>query len=140
MTSSSPFECIDLNHAINRLSAYRLHTTLSLIREYARALAQDKNAPLRDLRKAVTKFEAINKTSRSALGADHPLSLFIQRAPRTTRKAFEPARRSGPVDDEGNKWEVTSRSGDRKLLERRRGINTIALLPVERAEHCEASE
>ena len=88
MTSSSPFECIDLNHAINRLSAYRLHTTLSLIREYARALAQDKNAPLRDLRKAVTKFEAIHKTSRSALGADHPLSLFIQGDMEKARKAL----------------------------------------------------
>ncbi len=66
-------------------------TTLSLIREYARALALDEDAPLRDLRKAVTKFEAINKTSRRVLGTDHPLSLTIQQDMEKAREALASA-------------------------------------------------
>ena len=113
MTSSSPFECIDLNHAINRLSAYRLH--------WWRGRDGHRDGD-------VAKIGARLVGDDLAPGQTVVIVVVALRAREHRRGS--PRRRAV----------VTSRSGDRKLLERRRGINTIALLPVERAEHCEASE
>ena len=53
-------------------------TTLKLTTSYACALINDGDAPLRDLRKALTIFEDIDKISRRVLGPDHPVSRTIQ--------------------------------------------------------------
>ena len=62
--------------------------TLTLRRNYARALYEDTGATLNDVREAVTILEDIAGTSRRVIGGAHPLTEGIESHLRKSRAAL----------------------------------------------------
>ena len=56
---------------------------------YARALCTDGDAPIDDVREAVTTLEEIERTARRVLGGAHPLTKALETALQNTRAALD---------------------------------------------------
>ena len=63
-------------------------TTLWMKWNYAGALYQDPDAPLDDLRDAVTRLEELERAARRVLGGSHPTTVGIENTLRDARAAL----------------------------------------------------
>ena len=61
--------------------------TIRVVRSYARALYEDGDATLDDLREAVATLEEIEQTARRVLGGAHPLVRSLEGSMRLSREA-----------------------------------------------------
>ena len=58
---------------------------IRILRSYAKALFEDGDATLDDLREAVTKLEDAERTARRVMGGEHPLAARIEHNLRMAR-------------------------------------------------------
>ena len=72
--------------------------TLRMQWNYAEALYKDTGATIRDLRKAETTLEEIERTARRVLGGAHPTTTGIENSLRDARGELR-ARETPPTDD-----------------------------------------
>ena len=69
-------------------AASAANATIRMSRNYARALYNDSDATLDDLREAMMAFEDLAATARRVLGGAHPLLGWIERHLRESRAAL----------------------------------------------------
>ena len=65
------------------MASYRL--TLTMRKNYAHSLYEDRGATIDDLREAVTTLEDVERTARRVMGGTHPLTTGIEVSIRNAR-------------------------------------------------------
>ena len=83
-TTAQEYTCVEINQCV-RLGQHRVDALRWI---YGRALSEDPDATLDDLREAVTTLEDLAPTARRVLGGSYPLTTWIERDLQNARAAL----------------------------------------------------